>query len=125
MLRIRGYDSEPDFTAQELRRYLVLDNLSARRQIERCSQGLITIDASRYGVLDVPIQSNIQGLTNMEVMNLAESYVNDVILASDTQVDSIRDWADFLMFIIPPGTGAWAAFATVSGKQSVFNNRWG
>jgi len=75
--------------------------------------------------LDVPIQSNIQGLTNMEVMNLAESYVNDVILASDTQVDSIRDWADFLMFIIPPGTGAWAAFATVSGKQSVFNNRWG
>eukprot|EP00977_Amphora_coffeiformis_P021513 scaffold9427_cov175-Amphora_coffeaeformis.AAC.1 len=125
MLRIRGYDSEPDFTVQELRRYLLLDNLSARRQLERCSQGLVTMDASRYGVLDVPIQSNIEGLSNTEVMNLAESYVNDIILASDPQVDNIREWADFLIFVIPPGTGGWAAFATVSGKQSVFNNRWG
>ena len=125
MLRIRGYDSEPDFTARELRRYLLTDDLSARRQLERCSQGLVTIDASRYGVLDIPIESNIEGLTSMEVMNLAEVYVNDIILASDPQVDNIRAWADFLMFIIPPGTGGWAAFATVSGKQSVFNDRWG
>lgn len=125
MLRIRGYDSEPDFSLQELRRYLLEDDLSARRQLERCSRGTVTMDASRYGVLDVPIESNVEGLTNMEVMNLAETYVNEVILASDRQVDSIRSWADFLIFVIPPGTGAWAAFATISGKQSVFNDRWG
>lgn len=125
MLRIRGLDSEPDFSISQLTSYLLTHQLSARRQLERCSHGLVTLDASRYGVLDVPINVNIQGLTNLEVMNLAEKYVNGVVLANDNQVDNIRAWADFLLFVIPPGTGGWAAFATVSGKQSVYNNRWG
>ena len=125
MLRIRGRDAQPDFSLAELYRYLLTDDLSAKRQLERCSHGLVTLDASRYGVLDVPLDTNIEGLTNTQVMNLAETYVNDVILATDAVVKNIREWADFLIFVVPPGTGSWAAFATVSGKQSVFNNRWG
>lgn len=125
MLRIRGLDAEPDFSIQELTSYLITHPLSARRQLERCSQNLLTLDASRYGVLDVPLNVEIQGLTNLQVMNLAETYVNEVILKSDSQVSNIRAWVDFLLFVIPPGTGGWAAFATVSGKQSVYNNRWG
>ena len=125
MLRIRGKDAQPDFTMEELYSYLLTHDLSARRQLERCSQGLVTLDASRYGILDVPLDTDIDGLKHLQVMNLAETYVNQVILATDTQVDNIRDWADMLIFVLPPGTGNWAAFATVSGKQSVFNNRWG
>jgi hypothetical protein len=125
MLRIRGWDAEPDFSLRQLESFLYTHESSARRQLERCSQGVMTLDASRFGVLDVPIASNIDGLTNMEVMNLAEAYVNEVLLRNVADVESIRSWADLLLFVVPPGTGGWAAFATVSGKQSVYNNQWG
>jgi hypothetical protein len=125
MVRVRGWDAAPDFTVQQLESFLLTHDKSARRQLERCSQGLMTLDASRFGVLDVPIASNIDGLTNIEVMNLAEEYVNSVLLRNVADVESIRSWADLLLFVIPPGTGGWAAFATVSGKQSVYNNQWG
>ena len=121
MLRVRSRDAEPVYSLDELYTYLLTDDLSARRQFERCSQGRMTLDANRYGILDVHLDVNLDGMKNTEVMNLAETYVNDVILANDPDVDSIRSWADLLIFVIPPGTGDWAAFATVSGKQSVFN----
>ena len=42
----------------------------------------------------------------------------------DEAVDNIRNLAHMTVLVIPPGTGGWAAFATMRGKQSVFNNLW-
>lgn len=118
MIRISTEDSEPTFTKDELYSYLFTENLSVKNQFERCSGDALTMepDAVLGGVINVNLATTTTGKTNKSLMNLAEARVNNdysQILGGQ----SIRDHIDALLFVVPPGTGPWAAFATVSGKS--------
>jgi hypothetical protein len=142
VVRIIANDAEPEFTAEELYQLLFQDDVSMRTQYEKCSFGKLKMFPSSYGVLDVKVNMNAAGSTYSLLMNAAGPIADSMVADR-----SVRDVADLIMFVIPPGTGGWAAFATVAGKQvrslesdqrstsirisylvlfakSVFNNRW-
>jgi hypothetical protein len=116
VLRIIATDAEPDFTAAELYDLIFVADPSMKTQYEKCSWGQLIIESTDYGVMDVHINAQAAGSTNAALMNLAESVADD-ILQSNGDGDSIREYADLIMFVVPPGTGGWAAYATVNGKQ--------
>ena len=118
MIRIITEDAEPSFSKETLYSYLFQEDLSVKNQFERCSANLLTMepDGTLEGVIDVRLATTTDGKTNKALMNLAETHVNNNykdIMGGKT----IRDHTDALLFVIPPGTGTWAAFATVSGKS--------
>lgn len=125
MIRISTDDSEPDFSEAILYNYLFEADLSVKNQFERCSGNALTmLPDPNLGVIDIRLSTTTSGKSNKALMNLAEVRVNEEY-GPRFGFDSIRDHADALMFVVPPGTGTWAAFATVSGKSSAYNNRWG
>ena len=118
MIRITTTDAEPAYSQNQLYDYLFQENnLSAKTQFEKCSGGALTMKADpNLGVINVRLDTTAAGKTNKALMNLAEVRVNEQyrgLLGGK----SIRDHADVLMFVVPKGTGSWAAFATVAGKS--------
>ena len=119
VLRISASDNEPDFSAEELFSLTFEDEISPKTQLDKCSWGKLTIEPSTYGMLDVRLNIPSEGAEYVPLMNGAEQAANSYFGVN------VRDEVDLIMFILPPGTGSWAAFATVGGKQSVYNNAWG
>lgn len=118
MIRIITTDAEPVHSKDELFDYLFKENdLSAKTQFEKCSGGALTMNADPdLGVINVRLDTTAKGKSNKALMNLAEVKVNQQyngLLGGN----SIRNHADTLMFVLPKGTGNWAAFATVAGKS--------
>lgn len=120
MLRIITDDAEPTFDKDTLYNYLFTADLSVKRQFERCSANVLTMEPDAVlndGVINVRLSGTVAaGQTSKALMNLAEVRFNQEyrnILGGQ----SIRDHIDALLFVVPPGTGDWAAFATVSGKS--------
>jgi hypothetical protein len=121
-IRIITRDSEPDFSADRLHELLFDDEVSLAKQMRRCSFGKIGFLPTKYGVLEVPVDLNASGTQYNVVSNAADRASVDLVTED---VEDIRDVADFIMFILPPGTlGGWAAFGNVNGVGTVFNNRW-
>ena len=126
IIRISTEDATPAFSASTLYSYLFDANLlSVKNQLEKCSANALTIHPDPlFGVIDVQLSTTAVGKTAMAITNLAEAKVNtDYSAVLNGQ--SIRNYADALLFVVPPGTGSWAAFATVSGKVSTYNDKWG
>ena len=151
MIRVSTRDAQPDFSAEELRRYLFqMDRPSPKQQFEACSMHQTTLVEPEFGVLDVYVDENIADTTHRSLPNLAEAVVNTQIMPNG--ITNIRKYADLIMYVIPSGLGAhWAAYAVMNGKlvstamevdypsaythlshllsfetyQSVYNNAWG
>lgn len=121
MIRIIANDAEPTFSAEQLYNYLFsTTELSAKSQLEACSGGALTIkqdDNPDLRVMEVKIDTDVEGKTNKALMNMAEVAINQQYKDTLLNGKSIRDYTNALMFVVPPGTGSWAAFATVSGKS--------
>ncbi|KAL7556099.1 hypothetical protein ACA910_008068 [Epithemia clementina (nom. ined.)] len=128
MIRISTSDSSPTFTAEELQNVLYHSTVAnPKRQFELCSFGQLTLlePNDMGGILDIYLPNvTARGNTPGVLTNEAEAVAN-AYLSEQYGIANIRSWTDMLMFVVPPGTGGWAAFATVSGKQSTFNDGWG
>jgi len=123
VLRIISSDSEPSVSAEQLYNLMFVDDISMKNQFHRCSFGKLNVEPTRYGVLDVPIKMNVQGLERTDVVNKAYQVAPDLLRS--TSVSDVREIADAVMFVLPPGTaGSWTAFGTIGGKQSMYNDRW-
>jgi len=118
MIRIITTDAEPVYSQNQLYDYLFDENnLSAKTQFEKCSGGALTMKSDpNLGVINVRLDTTAAGKSNKALMNLAEVKVNAQYRGLLRGM-SIRDYADALMFVVPKGTGSWAAFATVAGKS--------
>ena len=84
--------------------------------------GKLEITPTKYKVLDVKLDNEkAHGNSYNNLVNAANVAAIKLV---DEAVDNIRNLAHMTVLVIPPGTGGWAAFATMRGKQSVFNNLW-
>lgn len=121
-IRIITRDSEPDFSADRLHELLFDDEVSLNKQMRQCSFGKLGFLPTKYGVLEVPVDLDASGNLYNVISNAADIASLDLVTED---VDNIRDVADLIMFIVPPGTlGGWAAYGNVNGVGTVFNNRW-
>jgi hypothetical protein len=121
-IRIITRDSEPDFSADRLHELLFDDEVSLNKQMRRCSFGKLGFLPTKYGVLEVPVDLFADGNPYNVISNAADLAALDLVTEN---VENIRDVADLIMFIVPPGTdGGWAAYGNVNGVGTVFNNRW-
>jgi len=115
VLRIIAQDGEPDISAEKLYELTFESDVSLKEQMKRCSFGKLRIEPTRWGgVVDVHVNSTADGNSRRALVNSAYASFDDV-----------RSMADFIMFVLPPGTGDWGAFAATPGQQSVFHNEWG
>lgn len=122
MLRVIALDSEPDFSAEELYNLTFVDDASLKGQMGKCSFGKLQIVPTEYGVLEVQIDMNATGIKHGLLVD--EAYKVAATLVNE-DVDSVRDLVDGVMVVVPPGTlGGWAAFGSLNGKHSSYNNRW-
>jgi len=117
-LRVVAVDSEPMHSSEELYNLSFNDTVSLKRQFQHCSFGKLNLEPTEYGVLHVDVNLTAEGNTQGALLNAAYTRAAELV---DRDV---RELADILIVVLPPGTGNWAAFATVSGKQSIFNDRW-
>jgi hypothetical protein len=121
-IRIITRDSEPDFSADTLYELLFDDEVSLNKQMRQCSFGKFGFLPTKYGVLDVPVDLDASGTLYNVVSNAADLAALDLV---NEPVENIRDVADLIMFIVPPGTlGGWAAYGNVNGVGTIFNNLW-
>jgi hypothetical protein len=117
MIRITANDAEPDFSADQLYDYLFESQPNVKRQIELCSGGALTMRPDpNLRVSNVHLDLDALGKSNKALMNLAEVRFNTAYGAQMGGL-TIRDYTDTVLFVLPPGTGSWAAFATVAGKS--------
>lgn len=121
ILRIITNDAEPDVSSTQLFALTFQDGVSLKKQLEMCSFNKFRLNPTEYGVLDVQIDMNIAGASFRAVVN--EAYKSALKLMP-AGVTNVRSMADFIMIVLPKGTGAWGAYAAIPGKQSVFNNLW-
>ena len=134
MIRVSTNDSTPTFTASELKDFLFDSPVAnPKRQLELCSFGQLTLEEFDQddgdgggGVLDVSLpNTTVVGAKPNELVNLAEAaanaYYSNRALSNQTTTEgaitNVRASTDLLLFVLPPGTGDWAAYATVNGKQ--------
>jgi hypothetical protein len=122
MLRIIARDSEPTFTAAQLYNLTFQDEISLKGQMGRCSAGKLDIEPTEYGVLDVEIDMDITGISYGEAVNAAYEVAPSLVKEN---VQDVRELVDAVMVVVPPGsTGSWAAFGTLNGKHSSYNDKW-
>jgi len=121
VLRVVALDSEPSVSVEELYNLTFVDEVSLRQQLFRCSFGKLDVQ-STYGVLNVFIRINVQGVDRG--VAIAEAYKVAPSLVSEL-VEDVRAVVDAVMIVLPPGTAdTWAAYGTMRGKQSVYNDKW-
>lgn len=127
VLRVVAPDSEPTFSRDELYALTYTDDISLTKQMRKCSGGMMEVlpakrDGVYDGVLNVRIKKKMNKRVYGAIVNEAFRIVNNDILGGE----DIRDYVDFVMLVIPPGSeGSWAAFGGLYGKQTVYNNKWG
>jgi hypothetical protein len=113
-LRVSTLDSAPDYTAAELYQLLYEGDPSFREQYIRCSSGQLVMEPNAYAVMNVKVNRTLATMTSVGAL------VNEAILVANVIIEEsngILANTDLLMIVLPPGTGDWAAYATISGKQ--------
>lgn len=121
LIRVTATDSQPDLTADQLMDVTFQNRMSLSKQLRRCSFNQLRLSPTSYGVLDVSVNVAAEGNDHKVLVNAGYEAAKELVPEG---TETIRSLADLIMFVIPPGTGNWAAFATIPGKQSVFNNMY-
>lgn len=115
VLRIVANDAEPTLFASSFRELLFQGEDSMSSQVYQCSNGQLNLQPSVVGVANVRVDLSTATSTHGALVNAAVSAVN-----LPNGVQNIRDVADFIMLIVPPGSGNFAAYAVVNGAQVRF-----
>jgi hypothetical protein len=122
ILRIETQDAQPDPTSSDIYHYTFESEVSLASQLLDCSLGQLHIvpAGDSYGVLDVKVNAAASGNTYKNLVNLGyASALSEIQSRGNPSLEDIRDLADLIMVVLPPGTGNWKGFASVGGQQSV------
>jgi hypothetical protein len=122
ILRIEAQDAQPDPTSSDIYHYTFESEVSLASQLLDCSLGQLHIvpAVDSYGVLDVQVPAVASGNTYKNLVNQGyASALSEMQSRGNPSLEDIRDLADLIMVVLPPGTGNWKGFASVGGQQSV------
>ena len=121
ILRITATDAEPTDSAETLYNLTFLSEVSLRSQLYKCSAGKVRLAPTEYGVMEVAVNVSATGNSQYTIINAAYQSALHLI---PTGVQDIRSLADFVMLVLPPGTGNWAAFGAIPGQQTAYNDKY-
>ncbi|GKY90413.1 hypothetical protein MPSEU_000015100 [Mayamaea pseudoterrestris] len=133
VIRIIANDAQPTPTSDEMHYYVFDSSMSLRSQLLRCSAGKLNIAPTSFGVLDARVNLSANGRNYLDLVNEAYDAALPVVQRSDSSITDVRNLSDLIMFVLPPGTIStgsgraqfdWAAFGTIPGQQTVFNDVW-
>jgi len=94
------------------------DSVTLKSQYDECSYGKLTFEPyDDIGVIDVELNSNVQGADKFAVQNAMMNAASDRFGDLPLQFDHV-------MLCVPPGTGDWIAYAYVNSWLAVFNDDW-
>jgi hypothetical protein len=121
ILRIETLDAQPDPTISEIYHYTFESEVSLMSQLQDCSLGQLRIvPADAYEVMEVKIPTSASGNTYKSLVNQGyASALSEIRSRGNRNLEDIRELADLIMVVLPPGTGNWKGFASVGGQQSV------
>jgi hypothetical protein len=120
VLRISTNDSTPSLSADEFHKLIFEDEVSLQKQYAACSFGKLNLVPTDYGVLDLYLNTTVEGATPISLVSMANQALRERLGIAKT-----TDASDLLLMIMPPGTGDWAAFSGVGHPRSVYNDLWG
>jgi hypothetical protein len=124
---IRAKDASPTPSTNTVYETAFQNEVSLKSQFARCSLNQLQLEPTALGVLDVTVNMKVSGTDKTQFVNAAEDMALARIQAitGDTSITNTRQYADLVMYIVPPGTGNWLAYASVGGGISVYNDEWG
>jgi hypothetical protein len=124
---IRAKDADPTPSVNTVYETAFENEVSLKHQYARCSRGLLNLEPTELGVLDVTVNLSIDKTDKNALVQAAEAIALLRIqeVTKDLSITNTRQYADLIMFIVPPGTGNWLAYASVGGGLSVYNDEWG
>jgi hypothetical protein len=103
--------------------------VSLKSQFKACSQDQLKLNPTGLDVLEVQVNLQVSGAEKQLFVSAAEdlALVEIQKITNDYTITNTRQYADLIMFIVPPGTrgGDWLAYASVGGGLSVYNDQWG
>jgi hypothetical protein len=125
---IRAQDASPNFSTDDIYATAFQNEVSLKHQFARCSQNQLNLEPTGLGVLDVYVNMRVDdGTDKTAFVNAAEDLALAAIqkTTGDYSISNTRQYADLVMYVVPPGTGNWLAYASVGGGISVYNDKWG
>jgi hypothetical protein len=153
MIRIATTEAAVSVSAAHLDSLLFRDAAAAAHQVtlasqmEACSGGQLQLEPTLHRVLDIELSLTggdrnvlVAAAEPLALAMILEHQHEDPFFASRPAKDfTLRDYADLLMFVVPPpsvahaadasaaspGGGAWLGRGVVNGKQTIFNDVYG
>jgi hypothetical protein len=124
---IHAKDASPTPSTNTVYETAFQNEVSLKSQLARCSLNQLQLEPTALGVLDVTVKIKVSGTDKTQFVNAAEDMALARIqsITGDTSITNTRQYADLVMYIVPPGTGNWLAYASVGGGISVYNDEWG
>ncbi|KAJ1445098.1 hypothetical protein M885DRAFT_579810 [Pelagophyceae sp. CCMP2097] len=90
-------------------------------QFDECSMGALQfVPKEGFGIVGGVVEVTVAASSDDEVLRTTAS---DALTAA-LRVESLDDFFDHIMFVLPPGSGSWLAYAYLCNKVSVFNDDW-
>jgi hypothetical protein len=124
---IRAQDASPTPSTNTVYETTFQNEVSLKSQFARCSLNQLRLEPTALGVLEVSVDMKVSGTDKTQFVNAAEDLALARIksITGDTSITNTRQYADLVMYIVPPGTGNWLAYASAGGGMSVYNDEWG
>jgi hypothetical protein len=123
---IRASNASPTPSTNSVYQTAFQNEVSLKSQFARCSLNQLQLEPTALGVLDVTVNMRVGSTDKTQFVNAAEDLALARIrsITGDTSITNTRQYADLVMYIVPPGTGNWLAYASVGGGMSVYNDKW-
>ena len=121
IVRISTTDSTPSITLDQMKKRFtdVADGMEA--QYRYCSQDQLFFYLT--GTYDVKLPGTLHSFS-ANPRSLRESAMGQIVKQHNL-ANFPGDVADYVLFVIPPGTGTWVANAATSHFRSQYNDSWG
>ena len=128
VIRVVAQDSSTTATEAELADDIFghEDPVNLKSQYNACSYGQLQFNAlttntavGTDGVYTVYLNDTV--IDGADDADIRKAVVNE----ATAKLGRLSNVADYVMIILPPGTGSWLAYAYVNYWQSVYNDNWG
>ena len=120
-IRTRG-GASPSATIDDLELLMNPNQVNLRTQLEACSVGKVQMKKADRFIIDVTVNQPVSAFAGRpnKLVRAAQAQ----LLRDFDDIDHVSDLADRIMFVAPPGTGKWSAFAVRNHWRSVYNDNW-
>ena len=122
IVRIRTRGASPSATRDDLELLMNPNEVNLRTQLEACSVGKVQLKKADRFIIDVSVNQPASAFAGRP--NKLIRAVQTELLRDFGDIESVSEIADRIMFVAPPGTGKWSAYAVRNHWRSVYNDKW-